>query len=65
MPTWEEISKMNDEEIRAENNRLAKKVITYFVATIGLKWAIVIGLNEIGRRLNKKQPIPAKVWIHK
>jgi len=64
MPTWEEISRMNDEEIRAENKRLATKGLMMFMGLMAAKWAVIIGLNAFGRKLNKKTPPPAKVWIH-
>lgn len=57
MKSWNEIQKMNKEELAKENNRLAKKLIMYkIVLPIAASVAVHYGVNYLLNKLPDATP---------
>lgn len=51
MLTMNEINRMSQDEINQMNRTLGRKVLLKFAAFFALKWAAIIGISFLGKRM--------------
>jgi len=52
----DQLNRMTREEILAQNAILTRRVIKKYLMFFGLKWAVLIGIGILGRKLARSLP---------